>query len=88
MRDRERITNERITFPLQTECMAEKVMKLYLNWKEHVGRMSDSKEGQKLTYVGEGLETSAYGKIGLKAYRHRTRLFVLRSGGIRRKMFI
>jgi len=47
-RERERITNERLAYPLQTECMAEKVMKHYLNWKEHVGRMSDSKERRKL----------------------------------------
>jgi len=37
--------------------MAEKVMKHHLNWKEHVGWMSDIKEGQKLAYVGEGLGT-------------------------------
>jgi hypothetical protein len=35
--------------------MAEKVMKHHVNRKDHVGRMSDSKEGHKLAYVCEGV---------------------------------
>jgi hypothetical protein len=33
----ERAQNDRITYPLQTECTAEKVMEYLLYWKDHEG---------------------------------------------------
>jgi hypothetical protein len=45
----------------------KKVMKHRLNWKEHVGGMSDGKEGLKLAYTGcPGRNVPDFGMMFLK----------------------